>query len=402
MLGEPGLNRKRTPSSRTSNFQLSHLQPDPTPNPLRWQSITPSYRPGMLRLDQFTFSGTPFQIGHQQGRALRERIVPFVEQRVRAARVYLRERGVRDADALMALGATCLAQVKTWDPEGYSEFVATAEGAGVDPVELYTTGNMTDVRDILVLGTMTAESEGCTTAHVGRGRSADGRVLASQTWDLNPTDLDFVVAVHRRPVGQPATWSITCAGCPSLIGMNELGVAVGTTNIKCRGSRIGVPYLSLLHRMIRARTRREAIAILMSAPRAAAHTYWAADADGITDVEATADTTVVREAGDGHLCRSNHCLDADHRQREGEAATASSQKRLARADAVLGRGGQTVESLKALFADRSDGVDSVNRYPEDHQGTTTNACIIMRPATRELFACRGPADRGDWVELGFR
>jgi hypothetical protein len=51
--------------------------------------------------------------------------------------------------------------------------------------------------------------------------------------------------------------------------------------------------------------------------------------------------------------------------------------------------------------DRSDGVDSINRYTEDAQGTTTNACVIAVPARRELWACRGPADRGEWRQLTF-
>ena len=51
--------------------------------------------------------------------------------------------------------------------------------------------------------------------------------------------------------------------------------------------------------------------------------------------------------------------------------------------------------------DRSDGVDSINRFAEDEQGTTTNACVIAVPARRELWACRGSADRGEWVRLRF-
>jgi hypothetical protein len=89
------------------------------------------------------------------------------------------------------------------------------------------------------------------------------------------------------------------------------------------------------------------------------------------------------------------------REREGEAPTASSQKRLARAERWLRGGPQDVPSLQALMRDRSDGVDSINRYAEDEQGTTTNACVIAVPARRELWACRGPADRGKWTQLPF-
>jgi isopenicillin-N N-acyltransferase-like protein len=343
-------------------------------------------------------------MGLAYGRALREPIRAFVAQRLRAAKVYLFERGIRDDQALRRLGEQCLDLLQTWDHHGWLEHGATAEAAGVDAVDLYTTGNMTDVRDILVLGSgsISAESEGCTTAHASRALTRSGNILAAQTWDLNPTDLDFVVAVHRQPTEGPRTWSVTCAGCPSLMGMNEYGVAVGTTNLKTRGSRVGIPYLSLLHRMLRSRTRGEAEAILTSAPRAAAHSYWMADASGVTDVECTATTAVRREiSGQGALARTNHCLDEVHRIEEGEPATASSQARLATARRTLEAGQVTVASLQALFAEREHGIDSISRFAEDGQGTSTNACIIAEPATRTLHACRGPSDRGQWVALSF-
>jgi hypothetical protein len=61
----------------------------------------------------------------------------------------------------------------------------------------------------------------------------------------------------------------------------------------------------------------------------------------------------------------------------------------------------TPDDVRAIFADRSDGFDSVNRFPEDQQGTATNAVVVMVPVRREMWACRGPADRGAWVRLAF-
>jgi isopenicillin-N N-acyltransferase-like protein len=325
-------------------------------------------------------------------------IQAFVDQRMRAARVYLFERGIRDEATFRNLGAACLEAVRAWDATGHAEHLAVAAAANVDAVDLFTAGNMTDIRDILALPRV-ADAEGCSTALVPASHTLGGYVIASQTWDLNPTDLDYVVAVERRPADGPRTWSVTCCGCPSLIGMNEHGVCVGTTNIKTRGSRIGIPYMAVLHRAIRSRTRAEAAAIYESVPLAAAHTYWAADAAGVTDWECTPDSRVRRDGGP--LYRTNHCLVPDHAARQGEAATASSQARLARLGAVLNAGRQDVNTIRQLFADRSDGVDSINRFTEDGQGTTTNACFIGIPQTRELHACRGSADRGTWVSFRF-
>jgi isopenicillin-N N-acyltransferase-like protein len=356
----------------------------------------------MLALPLIELAGTPTEMGRAHGTALAERIRAFVDQRLRAARAYLWEQGRRDAGDLLARGRDCLAALAAWDADGHAEHVATAAAAGVDAVELFTAANMTDVRDLLLLrGGPAAEVEGCSTALVPAAASADGQVIAAQTWDLNPTDLDFVVACHRRPAQGPECWTITCAGCPSLMGMNAHGVAFGTTNIKVRGCRVGVPYLPILHRMARARDRNEALALVESAPRCAAHTYWAADAGGAGDLECSAERCWRRDAGARPLNRTNHCLDAVHAAHEAEAPSASSRARLARVAGVLEEGGITVAAVRQLFTDRSDGVDSVNRYAEDQQGTTTNACMIAVPARRELHACRGPADRGIWVKLAF-
>jgi isopenicillin-N N-acyltransferase like protein len=358
--------------------------------------------PVLLKLPQIHVRGTPAELGRGQGEQLRPLIGAFVEQRLRAAKVYLYERGIRDEQTFRDLGRRCLEALKGWDHDGWVEHMALAEAAGIDAVDLYTTGNMTDIRDILALPQQAgiADAEGCTTALIPGSHSADGAVIAAQTWDLNPTDLDYVVAVHRQPAAGVETWSVTCAGCPSLVGMNAQGVAVGTTNIKTRGSRVGIPYLSLLHKALRAPDRSTALKTIIEAPRAAAHTYWAADAGGVDDIECTAISHVKRR-GDRPLTRTNHCQDPSNARIEGEPASSSSKARLARVSGWLADGKQTVERLKAMFADRSDGIDSVNRFPEDQQGTSTNACFIAVPARREVHACRGSSDRGEWVRLPF-
>jgi isopenicillin-N N-acyltransferase-like protein len=354
----------------------------------------------LLELPIVECTGDARALGRAQGEALRERIKAFMAQRLTAFEQYSRERGGPGVPEFLEIGARCFAAFEAWDPEGAAEQRGIAEGAGVELVALYGTTNMTDVRDVLLLPASRAD-EGCTSLLVPPARTRAGKILVGQTWDLNPTDLDFVVAVHRRPAQGPETWSVTCAGALSLTGMNARGVSVGTTNIKTRRSRVGVGYLSLLHRAIRADSAAEARALLASAPRAAAHTYWLADAEQALELECDPETVIERRVNSEPLARTNHCLGDSMRALEGEAPTASSQKRLRRAESRLQSELQDVASLQALMRDRSDGVDSINRYAEDDQGTTTNACLVALPAERALWACRGPADRGAWVQLKF-
>src|SRR5580700_7192073 len=104
--------------------------------------------------------GSPAELGRAQGEQLAPAVRAFVDQRLRAARVYLRERGRRDDQAFIALGRRCLAALADFDPDGWSEHQALASAAGVDADALYTCANMTDIRDILVLADARAEAEG--------------------------------------------------------------------------------------------------------------------------------------------------------------------------------------------------------------------------------------------------
>lgn len=361
-----------------------------------------------LILEQLEVAGTPREMGRAQGEAFRNRIHAFVEMRFEAVQQYMRDRQRGTFDALLDVGRRSFEIYKTWDPEGYEEQRGIAEGADFEPEGLFTATNMTDLRDAVLLSDASGTpltpkpEEGCTSVLVPGSHSVDGAPLAAQTWDLNPPDVDYVVAVKRTPKDGPRTWAITCTGCLSLMGINEHGLAVGTTNIKTYGSRPGVGYLSILHRAIRAASAEEAAALVKAAPHAGAHTYWLADETQQLEWEASPNGQFRRDTQSGPIGRTNHCLTPLHRDLQGEVPNESTQRRFARVELGLGAGQQSVDTLKALFGDRSDGVHSINRYPEDEQGTATNAVFIALPASRRAFACRGPADRGEWVELTFR
>ncbi len=362
-----------------------------------------------MKLQTIDVAGTPRQLGRATGEALRDRIPPFIEMRLTAVRGYMAERGYPDEwPKIFEVGEASFALFEDWDPEGHAEHCGIAEGAGVDPVRLFTAANMTDMRDAVLLSAERGEplrrlpEEGCSSLIVPADRTTVGGPLVGQTWDLNPPDVEFIVAIRRRPTASPQTWSVTCTGCLTLMGLNEHGLSVGTTNIKTYGSRPGVGYLSILHRAIRAVDAEEALALVLSAPHAGAHTYWLADAHRQVEVEASPNAQIVRDASSGPLWRTNHCITETHQALEGEVPGDSSRARFARLEQLAGSAhGVDPETVIRWFSDRSHGVHSINRYPEDEQGTATNAVFVASPAQAKGWACRGPADRGEWVELSF-
>lgn len=348
-----------------------------------------------MDLPTIEVSGTVDAMGEALGEGLRTSIGRLLERRRASALEYQLERGLQPVD-MSALGDDCLHVLRGWDPAGHAEHLGVARGAHVDPAELYALVNLTDSRDLACLGAQ-ADAEGCTVVMVPPAAAAEGRPLAGQTWDLVAGDVEDVVAVHRRPDDGPATWSVTVAGAPSLMGMNETGLAAGTTNIKVAGARVGVGYMSLLHRALGCSDRREASACITGAPRIGAHTYWLADNMGVLELECDSLSYSTREAADQPLVRTNHCL---HKGRtDAEPATDSSLARLESALSWARRRDITVEQIRTLLGDRSDGLCSINRRHDDGEPTATNACVIADPAGGVLHACRGEADRGVWLEL---
>ncbi|MEL7519557.1 MAG: C45 family peptidase [Pseudomonadota bacterium] len=356
-----------------------------------------------LLLPQFTVTGSPEDMGRQYGTQCRDMIQAFVADRVHAVETYMLERGRSGTKVLFEAGAKCMEQVRAFDAEGYAEHLGIAEGAAIDPIRLFTTANMTDIRDIIILpgDPPVLEDEGCTAALLPPSITRDGHSLQGQTWDLNGPDVDYVVAVHRLPDAGPETWSVTCAGCQTLMGMNEHGVTVGTTNLKTKGAQVGAPYLSVLHLAVKQHSRAAASSVVEDAPVAGSHSYWVGDKDQADEWERTPQTAYARTTQSGAVVRSNHCLFEDNIQLESDLSE-STHARFERMQKLLAQSNaHTAESMRMLFADRSDGRLSINRFAEDQSGATTNAVVALNPAELEFWACRGPADQGEWAKLEF-
>ena len=359
-----------------------------------------------MDLPTLTVSGSPTAMGHAHGEHFRSLIQAFVQGRFDYLDTWSCERGRSDTSGVLEIGRLSMGIAAAWDPIGHAEHVAIAEAAGLEADRLFTAANLTDMRDALLFAERSTEpigvDEGCSSLLIPADHTAGGQAIVGQTWDLNHKDVAYVAAIKREPTDGVASWSVSCVGCQTLMGINADGLVVGTTNIKTWGARPGVGYLNVLHRAIRTSSVAAASEIVRTAPRAGAHTYWLADAGEQAEWEAVPDSTHVRRTGSGPVFRTNHCVYDPYRAIEAEPATPSSEARFVRLTALTaGRCDHTVASVKAIFADRADGPLSINRYVEDGLPVATNANFLAVPAERTAWACRGPGDRSPWVRLDF-
>jgi isopenicillin-N N-acyltransferase-like protein len=351
----------------------------------------------------YSFSGSPRAIGQAFGETCRAEIASLYDLRVRnALDQALRFGGQRATVAdLLALAERSAPLTRDFDPAGWDELSGIAEGAAMPLVQILAMNGLTDFRDGLAWPE-SSQADGCTSILVHGAATAHGRVLAGQTWDLATDNLPHVICVHRAPTDAPETWTLTTDGCLSLIGLNDAGLAVGTTNIRTTDARAGVNYLSILHAALARRTFEDALHVIEHAHRAGAHYYWIASADGrAAGVECSARRAFRAElsAEARFAVHANHALHPEVQTIEGAPPGASSLARQRRLEALAAASAGDIsgDSLEGFFADTADGPNAICR--DDLDGLNTNGVVVVDPAALSLRVCHGVPTRNPWRAL---
>lgn len=353
-----------------------------------------------MELRIIELSGKPSAMGESFGEQCREQINQLFHIRLKWAIRYASERGrCITEDHVLRVAAKCLEPTLAYDPDGYEELCGIANGASLSPAQVFVLQGLTDLRDLLAFGHHPVQG-GCSSFIVGPDRTARGRMLMGQNWDLQTDNLPYVVIVHRRPDAAPETWSLTVTGALSLIGINSEGICVGNTNLVTRDVRIGVQYLSVIHRVLASCTLEDAAEAIVKAPRAGAHFYYAGGPDGRAYAIECGATRCVRSlVENGVFVHCNHALTSEIQELEAQPPSDSSLARQERLTELLAgsNAAVTVREVKRMLSDHENGELSICRHDIDN--INTNACVIMCPENREIHACRGQAHLGKWLRI---
>jgi isopenicillin-N N-acyltransferase like protein len=349
-----------------------------------------------------TFSGPPTAIGEAFGEQCRVEIAELYAARLANAIGQAKQHGGRDVSeqAVLEVARACLAPTRDYDPDGFAELEGIARGAKLSLEQVLAMNGLTDLRDVLAWGGELEALGGCSAFVVSGDFTKSGKLLCGQTWDLATDNMPYVIAVHRQPSEGPQTWCLTTVGCLSLIGLNEHGIACGTTNIRTTDARPGVTYLSLIHKALSSRTLEQASAAITDAPRAGAHFYYLADGGGqALAIECTPTRAERIEIEIGAYVHTNHCLIPEHQAIEGNTPSASSHARQDRLEQLIAEdcGDADLEAAKRWLSDRENGENAISRT--DYDGISSNGAVVMEPETGTILAGHGPPHATTWVDL---
>ncbi len=353
-------------------------------------------------LQVIELSGSPYEMGTQHGEQLKEQVRGLARERYEIACQFARDRGVETTrEDCLKLARVHLQLHQEQTPRCYEEWSGIAAGADCPLEDVFFANALTDFQDVL-WQTAGAEIHGCTSFAVSPAGSATGTALIGQTWDMHASAQDYISLFHRRPLDGPESLTMSTAGCLTLIGVNEAGIAVGNNNLQPTDARPGIIYLAMLHRALQQTDWDQSRQAITGADRASGHNYVMAHESGAcVDIETTAQQHEEYFVEDPWYVHTNHYLSERLKPLENpQQDRCSTEHRIEQITRVL-EGSEDLlspEKLRSVFGDHEGGDLSICRHGEGRQ-VRSCAFAVADPAARSLWASLGPPCEGKLTEF---
>lgn len=342
------------------------------------------------KLESYDFAGSAEEVGKAQGEAFKTSLVELMELRLDSLSSYMK---LSKKGLLKKLNNTAnemWSLLEKFDIQAYEVARNIVDVCDIKLNDYLICANMTDFRD------EAHDPEGCTSAII---KNRHSHFIGAQTWDLNESNLPYIAMVHEKIDNSLERWTLNCKGFPALMGMNEKGVAVGTTNIKTSDIGQGLGYLHIIDKALKCETALMASQSINNTPRLASHTYWIVDREEGVQIDTGHSFYQSLNYIDEPIVRTNHPIPKFLSEHQLELPCLSSLMRKKRAEDLFSVETESIKDIKNILADRAHGVNAISRLKSDTQGITTNACFIAIPEKLKIWACRGPSQQGIWEEF---
>jgi isopenicillin-N N-acyltransferase-like protein len=288
---------------------------------------------------------------------------------------------------------------RSFDLGLYEEMEAMALAAGISLEEAVIVGGFTDFVDVVRAGGAIGlvEEDDCT-AVIVPDELADGKGLLAQTWDMHDSATEHVTMIRVAPDTGPGALVFSTVGCLGQIGMNEAGIAIGINNLTAANGRIGVTWPFVVRKALSQTSIEEALVVILEADLAGAHNYLLFDRTGAGyNIEAMPGYRAATTLAHDPLVHTNHCLDPEARRLEAPRPAdlvQSSVDRLAMAADLLAKWVANGDALTPQhMIDLTREPEVICRRSTAPYHNETAGAAVMRPGTREFWACWGiPAD----------
>ncbi len=363
-----------------------------------------------------TVRGSTYEMGLQQGRAFSEQIHAFSVSRLQRLQGFVRQYGQAEVteSEVLAICRDLLPLHAQYDSLIWEECLGIARGADIELPALLLGMGYTDIRDYVcqIKGfdfcQTGAEDEGCTAFLLPPDSVIERRVVLAQTWDMSTEAMAYLLILKRYPHEGPATVYLTTMGGLGLIGLNDRGLAVGTTNLIAQDCQPGVHYLHTISRALQAGSYADLRERILSTPRLSGHSFLITDGLQGAILETSSTHSACFELDEDPLVKTNHYSDLmrPYELMMPRVRRLNSMYRGSRALSLLCS--QTVWATDRCWEILADDLrsqcgaaicneDPTGQYAEF---STVATCLVDLNA-KQLRVCRGGARTGQVQEIGF-
>jgi isopenicillin-N N-acyltransferase-like protein len=275
------------------------------------------------------------------------------------------------------------------------ELDGCAEGAGVDPLELFAT----TIEEIWYVPFAKTTQGRCSDVVAGPAATADGHLWVAHNNDLRPEREPEIVAIEKAVDDEPVILQI--GGVPWIsVGWNQAGLSLTGNELSPNDERVGISRSHQVLEMLRARNLHEMVAQAIRPDRASSYNNVLADRYGdVANVEGSAtDVEITRLDERDQLVHTNHYVTERMRPYEGDPDHAvRSDVRYCRARDLLADrppGSVTPDVLRGILSDHENQPNEVCRHPEfgHPESKTVFWCVADVTEGRVMFGRGNPCD----------
>jgi predicted choloylglycine hydrolase len=377
----------------------------------------------MPNITLHSFEGTHYEIGIQQGRAVRGLIHKALEEIPKFEAIKSIKPKLLPTSLFLALAkrrATKLLKGDIFEyyPKQAQRLEGIAKGAEIDLQNLLF---MQSIELLPAVRESDYRLEACTSLGVGPKRTTTEETIVAKNFDYPPDFAPYHLTCNTKPTEGYQTLGCTMAPLPGMLdGMNECGLSV-TYNFpdSMDVPNNFVPLSMVLQEMLEScKTTDEAVKFLIKAKRGGqGGLLMLADAGNeIRAVEITSNHAAVRETREGHIINTNSFQTTEMQRYEIPHSAVfvdlnlkvheSSEQRFKRAQALLkGKAKMGENEIASIMRDHGEdnkpSIMTVCRHGPSREFSTTLRSMIIYPNRRAIKVLYGNPCQNEYTEFTF-
>ena len=358
-------------------------------------------------MEVINVKGSFYESGVQLGTMFKAEIAQFVDNRFKLAYIELKGEEIEfDKRDYYQLSGDLLESLATYTLNEYEEIQGVSDACGIDKRDIVFALGYSDIFDLMMsyyglCDDTVRRSDECTSFIVHQS-NISRNVYTGQTWDMPPNTHKYAVLIHKMPNSCPDFYSYTPVLGLTYMGLSEIGICIGTTNLSTRDTnRKGVIFPALIQSALTQDGLERAINVFEQTPKTSGHYYYIANPVPNTyAIEVSASRCVVRNIVGGIYTHTNH-YDNDIFANDAINYSGSSESRCTAMQGLLANVKQ--ELNKNLITDMlSDHDKGICRHPRETDFTETSGAVIFVPAEKTMTAIFGfPCSPREVVEVEF-